>query len=144
MSIKVKIHTREFKQFVSSFKRKVDRAIPKALNRSGEKTVETIVDRTSRGVGLSGTFKRYSSEYADYRKKQGRGSKPDLNFSGRMLSNLGVQRVNNTTVKVDFSRNEEKVKARQNQKTRPFIGVRPQEVKFIADAFRRQFERDIR
>ena len=144
MSIKVKIHTREFKQFVSSFKSKLDRAIPKALNRSGEKTVETIVDRTSRGVGLSGTFKRYSSEYADYRKKQGRGTKPDLNFSGRMLSNLGVQRVNNTTVKVDFSRNEEKVKARQNQKTRPFIGVRPQEVKFIADAFRRQFERDIR
>ena len=144
MSIKVKIHTREFKQFVSSFKSKMNRAIPKALNRSGEKTVETIVDRTSRGVGLSGTFKRYSSEYADYRKKQGRGTKPDLNFSGRMLSNLGVQRVNNTTVKVDFSRNEEKVKARQNQKTRPFIGVRPQEVKFIADAFRRQFERDIR
>lgn len=144
MSVKVKIHTREFKQFVSSFKSKMNRAIPKALNRSGEKTVETIVDRTSRGVGLSGTFKRYSSEYADYRKKQGRGTKPDLNFSGRMLSNLGVQRVNNTTVKVDFSRNEEKVKARQNQKTRPFIGVRPQEVKFIADAFRRQFERDIR
>jgi len=144
MSIKVKIHTREFKQFISSFKSKLNRAIPKALNRSGEKTVETIVDRTSRGVGLSGTFKRYSSEYADYRKKQGRGTKPDLNFSGRMLSNLGVQRVNNTTVKVDFSRNEEKVKARQNQKTRPFIGVRPQEVKFIADAFRRQFERDIR
>jgi len=81
MSIKVKIHTREFKQFISSFKSKLNRAIPKALNRSGEKTVETIVDRTSRGVGLSGTFKRYSSEYADYRKKQGRGTKPDLNFS---------------------------------------------------------------
>ena len=144
MSIKVKIHTREFKQFISSFKSKLNRAIPKALNRSGEKTVETIVDRTSRGVGLRGTFKRYSKEYADYRKKEGIGTKPDLNFSGRMLSNLGVQRVNNTTVKVDFSRNEEKVKARQNQKTRPFIGVRPQEVKFIADAFRRQFERDIR
>lgn len=144
MSVKVKIHTREFKQFVSNFKRKLDRAIPKALNRSGEKTVETIVDRTSRGVGLKGTFKRYSKEYADYRKEKGRGTKPDLNFSGRMLSNLGVQRVNGTTVKVDFSRNEEKTKARQNQKTRPFIGVRPQEVKFIADAFRRQFERDIR
>lgn len=144
MGAKIKIHTREFKQFVSDFKRKVDRAIPKALNRSGEKTVETIVDRTSRGVGLKGTFKRYSKEYADYRKEKGRGTKPDLNFSGRMLSNLGVQRVNGTTVKVDFSRNEEKTKARQNQKTRPFIGVRPQEVKFIADAFRRQFERDIR
>jgi hypothetical protein len=142
--MKVRINTREFKRFVASYKRKLDRAIPKALNRSGEKAVETIVDRTSRGVGLLGGFKRYSSEYADYRREKGRGTKPDLNFSGRMLSNLGVERVNNTKVKVAFSRKEEETKARNVGKKRPFIGARPQEVKFIADAFRRQLERDIK
>ena len=139
------LNRRKFRQFISRFKRRVDRAIPNALNRSGEKTVETIVDRTSRGVSATGgRFKRYSKAYADYRAEKGRGSTPDLNFSGRMLSNLGVERVNNTTVKVAFSRREEENKARNNQKKRPFIGVRPQEVKFITDAFRRQFERDIR
>ena len=137
------IHTRDFDRFVASYKRKLDRAIPKALNRSAEKTVETIVDRTSRGVGLLGGFKRYSRDYADYRKEQGRGTKPDLNFSGRMLSNLGVERVNNNKVKVAFSRKEEQDKAKQVGKKRPFVGVRPQEMKFITDAFRRQLERDL-
>lgn len=137
------INTRDFDRFVASYKRKLDRAIPKALNRSAEKTVETIVDRTSRGVGLLGGFRRYSSGYAAYRKEKGRGTKVDLNFSGRMLSNLGVARVNNNKVKVAFSRKEEENKAKQVGKKRPFVGVRPQEMKFITDAFRRQLERDL-
>lgn len=135
----------QFRRQIGRIKRRIDRAIPRALNRSGEKTVETVVDRTQRGISLNGgRFRRYSREYADYRQDNGRGTSPDLNFSGRMLSNLGVERVNNTKVKVAFSRNEEKTKARVNQRTRPFVGVRPQEVKFITDAFKRQFERDIR
>lgn len=139
------VRLRSFRQQIARIKRRIERAIPTSLNRSGEKTVQTIVDRTSRGVSSTGgRFKRYSREYADYRAKKGRSSTPDLNFSGRMLSNLGVERKNRNTVKVAFSRNEEKNKARQNQKTRPFIGVRAEEVKFITDAFRRQFERDIR
>lgn len=142
---KITINARNFKRYVAGFKQRLNRAIPKALNRSGEKTVETIVDRTQRGVSVSGTrFKRYSKDYAKYRKQEGRGTKPDLNFSGRMLSNLGVERGGRNKVKVAFSRKEEQKKARENQKTRPFIGVRPQEIKFITDAFRRQLERDIR
>jgi len=140
----MRVNVRQAQRELNALKSRIKRSIPKALNRSGEKVVETIVDRTSRGIGLRGTFKRYSSEYADYRSKMGRGSKPDLNFSGRMLSNLGVERVNNRKIKVGFSRNEEKTKARNNSKTRPFVGVRPAEMKFITDAFRRQFERDIR
>ena len=76
-------------------------------------------------------------------KKKGVEQNPDLNFSGRMLSNLGVERVNNTKVKVAFSRKEEENKAKNVGKKRPFVGVRPQEMKFITDAFRRQLERDL-
>lgn len=139
----IKVHTRNFKNYISSLKTRMDRAIPRALNKSAEKTVETIVDRTHSGNGLRGTFKRYSKAYADYRKEQGRGTKPDLNFSGRMLSNLGVQRVNNTKVKVAFSRKEEREKARQNQKTRPFIGLKNNELRSVTDTFVKQFKRDI-
>ena len=138
------VNIRRAKSELQRLRSRLNRSIPTALNRSGEKVVETIVNRTSRGIGLRGAFRRYSSEYADYRSKMGRGRKPDLNFSGRMLSNLGVERVNNRKIKVGFSRNEEKTKARNNSKTRPFVGVRPAEMKFITDAFRRQLERDIR
>lgn len=140
----MRVNVRKAQRELNALKSRIKRSIPKALNKSGEKTVQTIVDRTSRGIGLKGAFKRYSSEYADYRAEKGRGGKPDLNFSGRMLSNLGVERVNSTKVKVAFGRKEEQTKAKFNQKTRPFVGVRPQEIKFITDAFSRQFMRDIK
>ena len=141
---KVTINTSRFKRFISQFTADLDRAIPKALNRSGEKMRETILDRTSRGVGLRGRFKRYSKGYAEFRKENGRGTTPDLNFSGRMLSNLDVERKGRNRVIVGFKRKQEQEKAKFNQKTRPFIGVRSGEVKFIADAFERQLQRELR
>ena len=139
----VTINSRKFKKDIRQLKSRIQRAIPKALNRSGEKVKQIILDRTSRGVGLRGTFKKYSDNYRDYRKQEGRGIKPDLNFSGRMLSSIDVDRVSTNKVIVGFKRKEEQEKARQNQKTRPFFGVRPQEEKFIANAFLKQFERDL-
>lgn len=139
----VTINYRKFKSDLNRLKSNIKRAIPKALNRSGEKTKEIILDRTSRGVGLRGAFKKYNPSYRDYRKKQGRGIKPDLNFSGRMLSSMDVEKVTTNKVLVTFKRKEEEKKAMQNQKTRPFMGVRPQEEKFIVNAFLKQFERDL-
>jgi len=137
------VNRKKFQRFISRFKTRLNRAIPKALNRSGEKTVETILDRTKRGVGLRGAFKRYSDEYRETRQEAGRGTKPDLNFSGRMLSNLDVEKKSTNRVLVTFKRREEEKKAKYNQKKRPFMGVRPQEKKFIVNAFVKQFRRDL-
>ena len=139
-----KIHTKKIRAYIRYCKRRKERAIPKALNKSGEKTVQTIVERSASGRGLRGTFARYSNQYRDYRSKEGRGSTPDLNFSGRMLSNLGVQRKSRNAIKVGFSRQEEERKARYNQKTRPFIGLTNDEVRHVTRAFKTQFERDIK
>lgn len=137
------LNTRKFKRFVASFATRMDRAIPKALNRSGEKTVAIILDRTKRGIGLEGAFKRYSNEYREVRSDAGRSSRPDLNFTGRMLSNMDVKKVSTTTVLVNFKRREEQKKAKYNSKTRPFVGVRPQEKKFILEAFARSLRKDL-
>lgn len=139
----MKIDLSNFKRFRNSWNRKMKRAIPIALNKSGNKVRELIIDRTSQGVGLSGRFKRYSNEYADYRKDKGRGLTPDLNFSGRMLSNMDVEKSGTNKVLVNFKRKEEAIKAKQNQKSRPFFGVRPQEKKFVAEAFARQLRKDL-
>ena len=55
----ISINDKNFRRFIASFKSKMNRSIPKALNSSGNKVRELILDRTSRGVGLSGSFKRY-------------------------------------------------------------------------------------
>ena len=140
----MKVDLRNFKRYVASWDRRMKRSIPKALNKSGNKVRELILDRTSRGVGLKGRFKRYSSEYKDYRAEKGRGATPDLNFSGRMLSSMDVEKSGTNKVLVNFKRKEEAKKAKVNNKSRPFFGVKPDEKKFVAAAFARQLKRDLR
>ena len=118
---KVTINTTKAKAQLDRLSNNIARAIPKALNRAGEKTKELIINRTARGVGLNGAFKKYNNSYRDFRSAKGRSTK----------------------VIVGFKRKEEQKKAKFNQKTRPFFGVRPQEEKFIADAFEKTFERNI-
>ena len=140
---KVTINTTKAKAQLDRLSNNIKRAIPKALNKAGEKTKELIINRTARGVGLNGAFKKYNNSYRDFRSAKGRSTKPDLNFSGRMLSSMDVERRSTNKVIVGFKRKEEQKKASMNQKTRPFFGVRPQEEKFIADAFEKTFERNI-
>jgi hypothetical protein len=140
----ITINSKKFKRFMERYGANLKRSIPKALNRSGEKTREIILMRTERGVGLRGAFKKYSPGYREYRNSQGRGTKPDLNFSGRMLSNLDVERKSNNIIIVGFKRKEERVKAEKNQKTRPFIGVTSSEQSQVVKSFVRQLEKDLR
>ena len=140
----MKVDLRNFKRYIASWDRRMKRAIPKALNKSGNKVRELILDRTSRGVGLKGRFKRDDSQYKDYRTEKGRGSTPDLNFSGRMLGNIDVSKSGTNKVLVAFKRKEEAKKAKFNQKSRPFFGVKPDEKKFVVAAFTRQLKRDLR
>jgi len=140
----ITINSKKFKRFMERYGANLKRSIPKALNRSGEKTREIILMRTERGVGLRGAFKKNSPGYREYRNSQGRGTKPDLNFSGRMLSNLDVERKGRNKLVVGFKRREEKLKAEHNNKTRPFIGVTSTEEKSIIQTFARQLEKDLR
>ena len=75
--------------------------------------------------------------------EKGRSTKPDLNFSGRMLSSIDVERVSTNKVIVGFKRKEEQNKAIINQKSRPFFGVKSTEIGSIETAFRKTFERNI-
>ena len=141
---KITINASKFNRYMERFADNLHRSIPIALNRSGEKTREAILNRTARGVGLRGAFKQYSPGYREFRNSQGRGTKPDLNFSGRMLSNLDVERKGRNKLVVGFKRREEKMTAEHNNKTRPFIGVTSTEEKSIIQTFARQLERDLR
>jgi hypothetical protein len=140
---KVTIDTRKAKAQLDRLSNNIARAIPKALSRAGEKTKELIINRTAKGEGLNGAFKKYNNDYRDFRKAKGRSTKPDLNFSGRMLSNIDVDRVSTNKVIVGFKRKEEQNKAIINQKSRPFFGVKSTEIGSIETAFRKTFERNI-
>ena len=56
---KVTIDTRKAKAQLDRLSNNIKRAIPKSLNRAGEKTKELIINRTARGEGLNGAFKEF-------------------------------------------------------------------------------------
>jgi hypothetical protein len=143
MAQKVTINIRKAIAALRGLNSDIQRAIPRALSRSGEKAKEIVINRTARGQGLNGAFKKYSPDYIDFRKSKGRGTKPDLNFSGRMLSNMDVKRVSTNKVIVGFKRKEEEKKAIWNQKSRPFMGIKTGEVSQIEDAFLKTFKRNL-
>lgn len=138
-----KVNTRELRRKLREIKQNLKRAIPKALNEAGEKVVDTILTRTSKGVGLRGRFKPYSPEYRNYRKKHGKGTRPNLKFSGDMLGDLQVKKGRTNQVLIGFKSRKEERKAGYNQKTRPFMGVKPTEEKFIIKRFKETIEKNL-
>jgi hypothetical protein len=139
----MKIDARRFHSFMQDYRDNLKRAIPSALMSAGEKARALILNRTSRGIGLNGRFKRYDTKYAKYRSKKGKGSTPNLSFSGDMLGSLSVTKTKTTSVLVHFKNRKEAKKAAYNNKKRPFFGIKPEEKKLVAAAFKDQLERKL-
>jgi hypothetical protein len=59
-------------------------------------TQEKHIDQNGR------RFKRYSKEYAEFRKKKGRGTAVDLTFTGHMMNGLKVLSATNKSVTIGF------------------------------------------
>jgi len=139
----MKIDASRFHSFMQDYRDNLKRAIPTALMSAGQKARALILDRTKRGIGLNGRFKRYDTKYAKYRSKKGKGATPNLSFSGDMLSNISVTKTKTTSVLVHFKNRKEAKKASYNNKKRPFFGIKPEEKKLVAAAFKDQLERKL-
>ena len=61
-----------------------------------EETQDKHIDQNGR------KFKKYSKDYALYRKEKGRGVAVDLTFTGQMLNAMKVLKATNKTVTIGF------------------------------------------
>lgn len=141
--IKFTFNIKKFIKFKSRYDRDMRRAIPVALDKAGEKLKSLILNRTARGIGLKGQFPRYSRGYELFRRKNGKGTTPNLKFTGKMLNDLEVKKVNTYRVLVHFKTNKSAKKADWVSNKRPFVGVKPDEKKLITAAFLDEFRRKI-
>ena len=106
-----------------------------ALSKVALLGINLIEDRTEKGTGYKGgKFKRYSENYAKFRRKKGRGKKVDLQFSGRMLGSM-TSKADSRKATIFFTRGEEAKKAAFNDKTRPFFGFNRKDKKRLAKRF---------
>ena len=111
----------------------------RALNLAGQRQVELIKDRTSKGIGLDGRFKRYTAKYYEFKTDRAASGSTNVNLflTGKMMIDLGVVKATDKYALVSFNRWQERTKAKANQKARPFMGIKPDEQKDIAKVFKR-------
>ena len=115
MSITLENHILKLRRKLAGFQAFSQTVIARETN-----TVLTNVKQRVREQGVPG--ESYSEGYSAFRKKKGRQtSKVDLNFSGRMLNNTQIQKVeptgqSNITSFVGPSQSGEKDKFKANQK----------------------------
>lgn len=83
--------------------------------------------RTQSGRSVDGgAFPRYSADYAKWRRKKGRKTRPDLVFTGAMQRAINVKITKGRDVllgEIFFDSSAEAAKAKYNQQTRTFFGL---------------------
>lgn len=134
MDIRLQTNAKEIARRVGKKGKELSASVKRALLITAQEGVNVIQDRTAKGVGYKGMFASYTPEYALFRSGKGRGTKPDLNFTGQMLGSMSV-RANSKQAEIFFSRATESKKAAMNDKKRPFFAFNDQEEKQLGKIF---------
>jgi len=153
-------------QVAQNFERQVreqPNIVKTALGRTAEFLMFLIKQRTSKGQNPDGgsfppysnapyffnitpksktpTYKTFQGGYKEYRSFMGRqNSKPDLNFSGNMLSNI-TQKSTPSQAIIYFASKFENTKAIGNQRKRKFFAIGDREQQPIINVFMKEFNK---
>lgn len=140
MQINVKTNAKEVSRRIGKKGKELSASVRRALSITAQAGVGIIEDRTAKGRGFkSGFFKKYNPTYAAFRSKRGRGSTPDLQFTGKMLGSM-TTKANSKQAVIFFTRAAEAKKAAMNNKSRPFFGFNRKEEKQLGQVFFRNLK----
>jgi len=134
MQVKINTNAKEIAKRIKKKGKELSASVKNALSITAQAGVNIIEDRTSKGVGYKGSFKPYSETYAAFRSSNGRGSIPDLQFTGQMLGSM-TTKANSKQAEIFFSRAAESKKAAMNDKKRPFFAFNSSEEKKLGKIF---------
>jgi len=136
MGVKITTSPRDLRSIPRKLRSKADKNKKRAMQRVVLQGVSIIEQRTAKGQGFKGgRFRAYKPEYALFRSQAGRGTTPNLEFTGRMLSAL-TQTATKSKGIVFFAQSAEAKKAAFNNRTRPFMGFSRDERKELSDVYR--------
>jgi len=135
MQVKITSNVNKIAKALDKQGKDLDKAMQRALSITAQEGINIIEKRTERGVGFKGgEFEPYTDKYAKYRKDNRRGTKPNLEFSGKMLGDMSTK-ANRREANIFFLRATEAKKAAMNNKTRPFFGFNRKEKQKLTDVF---------
>jgi hypothetical protein len=129
-------------QVVQNFEKQVREQpsiVQKSLGRTAEFLMFLIKRRTARGKDFNRMdFVKYTPEYRKIREAKQLPTKPDLFFSGKMLSNM-TQKSSPTQAQVYFTAIREGLKAIGNQRKRKFFAIGDAEAPLLKNKFMEEY-----
>ena len=134
MQVNLDSNAKEVAKRVGKKGKELSASVKKALSITAQQGINIIEARTKKGIGFKGAFKSYSDGYAQFRSESGRGTKPDLSFTGQMLGSI-TSRATSKKAEIFFTRAAEAEKAAKNNKSRPFFGFSRAEQKQLGGIF---------
>ena len=155
LELKIKTNSDLIKKRYSRIQRKFTSIFEKALLQAGFQLLDIIRTKTQKGIDFRGRpFAPYSSGYLKKLQKEGKATRVDLFYTGRMLSALTpssqtIKKTGTNKVSINFSNSQMRQRAIFNQvlgKTkREFFGfndktaniIRKQFNRFVAKEFRK-------
>lgn len=145
--IRVRTNPLRLERVTKDIAKDIEASKKRAMTRTVLAGVEIIEDRTSKGRGINGPFKRYSESWARIRKELGKTSAtPNLEFGYErvgnqfksrpsMLSALQGRADSKKSGIIFFTNREAAKRAAFNNKSRPFFGFNRKEERRLADVY---------
>lgn len=155
MKVDVRINAKGLQTYIKKVMKTMPQEIDTALYKTAQQGINTITDRTEKGMGTEGKFKRYTPEYARAKasgwpkgkksKRRAFGGDPsgvvNLMVSGNMLGSIIATKPKNHRSTLKFSRATEAKKAFHNNERRKFFEFNQKEVKELSRFFRKELFR---
>jgi hypothetical protein len=153
VNLNIKTNSKQVSQKFKKFQSVLSRVIDKGVKQAGFQLVDIIRTKTQKGIDFRDRpFAPYSQGYLKKLNREGKSTKVDLFYSGRMLGSLTpnstVKKTGKHKVTLAFSNSQMRQRALFNQvlndPKREFFGFNNRTEKIINKQFNRFVEKELR
>ena len=149
VDLKIKSNSKQVAKKFKKFQSVLPRIIDKGIKQAGFQLIDIIRTKTKKGINFKdGAFAPYSQGYLRKLNKEGKSTKVDLFYSGRMLGSLTSKKTGKHKVSLGFSNAQMLQRALFNQvlndPKREFFGFNNRTEKIISKSFNRFVEKELR
>ena len=153
VDLKIKSNSKEISKKFKSLQSKLPRIIDKGVKQAGFQLLDIIRTKTQKGIDFNDRpFAPYSQGYLKKLNKEGKSTKVDLFYTGRMLGSLTpnstVKKSGRNKVTLAFSNSQMRQRALFNQvlndPKREFFGFNNRTKNIIQRTFNKFVEKELR
>ena len=154
LSVNIKTNSKAIEKRFKRLQSKFPSIIDKGILQGGFQLLDIIRTKTAKGVDFRDTpFAPYSSSYLKQLQREGKPTKVDLFYSGRMLgaltpSNRTIKKTGKHKVSISFSNSQMRQRALFNQvlnePKREFFGFNNRTEKIINKQFNKFVEKELK